>query len=108
MSFQIAIDTGGTFTDVVLADPDGRFCLSKAPTTPGRIFDGIGSALVGGREQRDLSMSELLAATDAADLRDDAIDQRDPHVDDGADRADHHQGVSRHADLPRGGQAPAV
>ncbi len=64
MAFQIAIDTGGTFTDVVLADPDGRFSLSKAPTTPGRIFEGIGSALMVAAEQRDLSMSELLAATD--------------------------------------------
>src|SRR6185437_5326702 len=64
MTFQIAIDTGGTFTDVVLADSDGRFSLSKAPTTPGRIFEGIGSALTVAAEQRDLSMSKLLAATD--------------------------------------------
>ena len=64
MAFQIAIDTGGTFTDVVLADSDGRFSLSKAPTTPSRIFEGIGSALTVAAQQRALSMSELLAATD--------------------------------------------
>ena len=34
MSFRIAVDTGGTFSDVVLADDAGHFSLSKAPTTP--------------------------------------------------------------------------
>ncbi|HKU96067.1 MAG TPA: hydantoinase/oxoprolinase family protein [Vineibacter sp.] len=41
MSFQIAVDVGGTFTDVVLQDTSGRVRTYKAPTTPGRIVDGI-------------------------------------------------------------------
>ena len=30
MSYRIAIDTGGTFTDVVAADSEGR-CISTRP-----------------------------------------------------------------------------
>ena len=35
MSIRIAIDTGGTFTDLVLSDPDtGRLVFDKVPSTP--------------------------------------------------------------------------
>ena len=35
MSVRIAIDTGGTFTDLVLSDPDtGRLVFHKVPSTP--------------------------------------------------------------------------
>lgn len=35
MSVRIAIDTGGTFTDLVLSDPDtGRLAFHKVPSTP--------------------------------------------------------------------------
>jgi N-methylhydantoinase A len=64
MSFKIAVDTGGTFTDVVLTDADGRFSLSKAPTTPRRIFDGIGDALAVAARQRSLELDQLLGDTE--------------------------------------------
>ncbi len=64
MSFRIAVDTGGTFSDVVLADDEGHFSLSKAPTTPGKIFDGISQALEFAATERALGMHELLAQTD--------------------------------------------
>ena len=64
MSFRIAVDTGGTFSDVVLADDEGHFSLSKAPTTPGKIFDGISQALEFAATERALGMRELLAQTD--------------------------------------------
>jgi len=64
MSFRIAVDTGGTFSDVVLADDAGHFSLSKAPTTPGKIFDGISQALEFAATERALGMRELLAQTD--------------------------------------------
>jgi N-methylhydantoinase A len=64
MPFKIAVDTGGTFTDVVLADGDGRFSLSKAPTTPRRVFEGIGNALAVAGEERSLELRELLADTE--------------------------------------------
>ena len=45
MSYRIAVDTGGTFTDVVVADDDGRLTFDKALTTPQRMFDGAREAL---------------------------------------------------------------
>jgi N-methylhydantoinase A len=64
MPFKIAVDTGGTFTDVVLADGNGRFSLSKAPTTPRRVFEGIGNALSVAAQERSLELNHLLADTE--------------------------------------------
>ncbi len=61
--FRIAVDTGGTFSDVVLLDEDGNVSLSKALTTPDRVFDGISEALGYIAGERDLSAEELLANT---------------------------------------------
>ena len=45
MSYRISVDTGGTFTDVVVADPEGKLTIGKALTTPRRAFEGIDAAL---------------------------------------------------------------
>ena len=45
MSYRISVDTGGTFTDVVVAADDGTLRIGKALTTPARAFDGIAVAL---------------------------------------------------------------
>ena len=38
----VAVDIGGTFTDVVVIDPDtGRHHATKVPTTPSRLIDGV-------------------------------------------------------------------
>ena len=63
MGFRIAVDTGGTFSDVVLLDADGELSLAKAPTTPDRIFDGISEALRLAADDRGLSLEELLGRT---------------------------------------------
>ena len=60
MGYRIAVDTGGTFTDVVLTDDLGDLWLAKAPTTPDRIFDGVSQALAFGAGERGLSLDELL------------------------------------------------
>ena len=40
---SIAVDIGGTFTDVVAADPKtGRYAARKVPTTPGRLVEAVG------------------------------------------------------------------
>ena len=39
--YRIAVDTGGTFTDVVLSGDDGTLAVGKALTTYGRVFDGF-------------------------------------------------------------------
>ena len=41
---QIGIDIGGTFTDIVALDRDGRLALTKVPSTPKDLLEGIGPA----------------------------------------------------------------
>jgi N-methylhydantoinase A len=41
-SIRFAIDTGGTFTDIVVLDEHtGTFAIDKAPTTPGNVLQGL-------------------------------------------------------------------
>ncbi len=64
MAYRIGIDVGGTFTDLVLAAPDGRLVLDKHPTTPHDQSVGVlgGLALLAARE--GTSREALLGATD--------------------------------------------
>jgi N-methylhydantoinase A len=64
MGYRISVDTGGTFTDMVLLDPDGKFHVGKALTTPARISEGMFSALNVVAEAVDKSTKDLLAETD--------------------------------------------
>lgn len=41
MAYRITVDTGGTFTDVVLADDTGRLTLAKALTDHNRVFNSV-------------------------------------------------------------------
>jgi N-methylhydantoinase A len=60
MGYKISVDTGGTFTDVVVQDEQGRLLIGKAPTTPDRIFDGMQGALEHAAGQLGISLAELL------------------------------------------------
>jgi N-methylhydantoinase A len=64
MSFRIAVDTGGTFTDVVLADSSGRLTFNKALTTPKRMFEGCREALGVIGDGLGMALDELLGHTD--------------------------------------------
>lgn len=64
MAFRISVDTGGTFTDVVVADPQGGLRIGKALTTPDRIFDGMGAALDNVAGEMGLDRARLLADAD--------------------------------------------
>src|ERR1700687_1802032 len=64
VAYRIAIDTGGTFTDLVLADERGGLVLGKSPTTYGRIFGGIEGALKMVAEQAGASVGDVLRNTD--------------------------------------------
>lgn len=64
MGYRIAIDTGGTFTDLVLADERGNLVLGKSPTTSHRIFGGIEGALRVAAEQLGLGVGDVLAGAD--------------------------------------------
>jgi N-methylhydantoinase A len=45
MTYFVGVDTGGTFTDVVIVDPEGNVCFDKAFTTPHRPALGVIAAL---------------------------------------------------------------
>ena len=64
MGYRIAIDTGGTFTDLVLADEQGNMYLGKAPTSYERIFQGIQGALDIVAEQLKMGVAAVLQRTD--------------------------------------------
>src|SRR3989442_699436 len=44
-ALQIGVDIGGTFTDIVALDGDGRLTLTKVPSTPKDLLEGIGAAV---------------------------------------------------------------
>ena len=64
MAFRISVDTGGTFTDVVIADPGGIRAIGKALTTPARIFDGMRAAIEVAAQEIGLSGKKLLSQSD--------------------------------------------
>jgi N-methylhydantoinase A len=64
MSFQVSIDTGGTFTDAVVADSSGAQSLGKALTTEGRISRGVRAAIEAAAAEMGIGLGQLLAETD--------------------------------------------
>jgi N-methylhydantoinase A len=64
--YHVGIDTGGTFTDVIVIDSDGNTTIGKAETTPGKFEVGVLEALTDAAGKLGLSRKELL--TSAASL----------------------------------------
>lgn len=64
MSHVISIDTGGTFTDVVVMGVDGNPVIGKALTTHARVFSGMRDAVAAAAAEKGLALDELLADTD--------------------------------------------
>ena len=64
MRYRIGVDIGGTFTDCVVADERGGRTVSKAPSTPGSLQDGVLEAVGVNAEQLGITRPQLLAATD--------------------------------------------
>jgi N-methylhydantoinase A len=63
-SFRISVDTGGTFTDVVVSDTHGQMAVGKSFTTPDRVFEGFSNSVGVAAAHWSLSASELLKQTD--------------------------------------------
>ena len=63
MAYTISVDTGGTFTDVIVADARGLMTIGKALTTRDRIFLGMREAIEAAAEQLGIPFSELLGRT---------------------------------------------
>ena len=63
MPYRISVDTGGTFTDVVVTDERGRFTVGKALTDKQRAFASIRDALAVTAEELGLDVDALLGET---------------------------------------------
>jgi N-methylhydantoinase A len=63
MSYTISVDTGGTFTDVVIADRTGKLTIGKALTTRDRIFLGMQEAIQAAAGEINVTLSALLSQT---------------------------------------------
>ena len=64
MPYRIAVDIGGTFTDCVIVDHEGRRLVAKALTRYGALEDGVLEAVEVIATELGLSLRDLLAATD--------------------------------------------
>lgn len=62
MPFKITVDTGGTFTDVVVTDDDGRLTIGKSPTRE-RAFEGIIGGVRVAAAELGTTAEDLLADT---------------------------------------------
>ncbi|WP_277345708.1 hydantoinase B/oxoprolinase family protein [Nocardioides sp. JQ2195] len=58
---RFAVDTGGTFTDLVIEDDDGTLQVYKSSTTPDDPVEGVLNVLSVAAEARGVERSELLA-----------------------------------------------
>ena len=64
MSFRIAADTGGTFTDVALSRDGSDPIIGKALTTRERVFEGIEAAIVNAAQHYGTTAQEVIANTE--------------------------------------------
>lgn len=63
MGYIVGVDTGGTFTDVVVIDEQGEVTTAKALTTPPRFSDGILNGLEEAAKLIGLGSDSLLKET---------------------------------------------
>ncbi len=56
----IAVDSGGTFSDCVILDPDGRVTIAKAPSTPGDFSLGVIASVAAAASLRGMELDEVL------------------------------------------------
>ena len=61
---SVGIDIGGTFTDVVVMGDDGSVNTTKSPSTPGRLLEGLLSALTAAAEKEQTDLAALLGRTE--------------------------------------------
>lgn len=63
MDYVIGMDTGGTFTDVIVLDAEGTVTAAKAPTTPHDLTEGIVDGIEQAAAKLGIGLRDLLAAT---------------------------------------------
>ncbi len=64
MKYRVAVDTGGTFTDVVICDSKGKLTVGKSLTTLKRYYKGFKNALDNAATELNLSGDEILRESD--------------------------------------------
>ena len=64
MSYFVGVDTGGTFTDVVVIDEGGAINTGKALSTPPDFIQGIMNGLEVTAQSLGLSLDGMLGETD--------------------------------------------
>jgi len=60
---RLSIDTGGTFTDLIVEDPTGQLTFFKSPTTPSNPVQGVLDVLQVAADGHGLSRAEFLAGS---------------------------------------------
>jgi len=63
LRFTVGVDTGGTFTDVVIMSPSGEVWNAKAPTTPDDFSRGVMDALSEAARTLGMERAQLLSHT---------------------------------------------
>ncbi len=61
MSYLVAVDSGGTFTDTIVVDSDGWITAAKAASTPDDFARGVLMSVTEAADTLGLSLEELLA-----------------------------------------------
>ncbi len=64
LAYRISVDTGGTFTDVVVTDAAGQMTIGKALTTRDRISVGMKEAIAAAAEELGITLTDLLGQAD--------------------------------------------
>ena len=65
MGYQIGIDVGGTFTDLLVCDEEGRTRICKSPTTPADPSLGVFAALEQAAQDSRIGLRDFLSRVDA-------------------------------------------
>ena len=105
---KLAIDTGGTFTDVVVRHADGLLTLHKAPTTPHDPIEGILEAIRRAAADGGLSAGELLSRCDTVIHGTTRATNAILTGTRGEDGVPHHRRPPRRARVPHGRPRAAV
>ncbi|RLG45784.1 MAG: hydantoinase/oxoprolinase family protein [Thermoproteota archaeon] len=59
--FRVGIDVGGTFTDAIVIDEEGKISLFKSPTTPKDISEGVFNCLKKAAEHYNMSLTKFVS-----------------------------------------------
>ena len=65
MGYQIGIDVGGTFTDLLVCDEGGNTRICKSPTTPADPSEGVFTALALAAQDNRVELRDFLARVES-------------------------------------------